>query len=177
MTISQQEAPFAFTMLTVDTHHVDGYVCEYCKTDYAEQYENVLACSSRQVANFVTWIQQQAFYENTTIVICGDHPTMDASYVSSNLDANYQRKLYNCFINAPVTPVQEKNRICATIDMFPTTLAAIGCEISGNRLGLGTNLFSAEKTLSEQMGLSNFNYELSKPSRYYERNFYVPKKR
>ncbi|MBR5279899.1 MAG: LTA synthase family protein [Clostridia bacterium] len=175
LTISQQEAPFAFTMLTVDTHHIDGYVCEYCRNDYAEQYENVLACSSRQVANFVTWIQQQDFYENTTIVICGDHPTMDASYVSSNLTENYQRNLYNCFINAKATPVQEKNRICATIDMFPTTLAAIGCEIAGNRLGLGTNLFSGEKTLSEQMSLSNFNYELSKPSRYYERNFYVPK--
>jgi phosphoglycerol transferase len=28
--IAQQDQPFAFTMLTVDTHHVGGYACAYC---------------------------------------------------------------------------------------------------------------------------------------------------
>lgn len=177
LTISQNEAPFAFTLLTVDTHHVGGYVCELCKTDYPEQYENVLACSSRQVKLFVEWIQQQDFYENTTIVICGDHPTMDEAYASSNIQESYSRKIYNCFINAKTQPVNEKNRVCSTVDMFPTTLAAMGCEILGNRLGLGTNLFSEEKTMSEMMGLSEFNYELSKYSHYYETHFLVRSKR
>ena len=29
--ISQGDEPFAFTMLTVDTHHIGGYQCEYCR--------------------------------------------------------------------------------------------------------------------------------------------------
>ena len=50
-----------------------------------------------------------------------------------------------------------KNREFTTLDMFPTTLAAIGCKIEGNRLGLGTNLFSSERTLSEQLGMDYLN--------------------
>jgi phosphoglycerol transferase len=44
--------------------------------------------------------------------------------------------------------------------MFPTTLAALGVEIPGNRLGLGTNLFSTEPTLIERFGLEFMTREL-----------------
>ena len=33
------------------------------------------------------------------------------------------------------------------MDMYPTTLAAMSIKIEGNKMGLGTNLFSNEKTL------------------------------
>ena len=36
--------------------------------------------------------------------------------------------------------------------MFPTLLASIGVKIEGDRLGLGTNLFSGKPTLFEQNG-------------------------
>ena len=29
--LAENEQPFNFTMLTVDTHHVDGYFCEDCE--------------------------------------------------------------------------------------------------------------------------------------------------
>ena len=53
------------------------------------------------------------------------------------------------------------------MDMFPTTLAAMGCSIEGERLGLGTNLFSDLPTLSEEMGVETLNRELSKRSDFY----------
>lgn len=169
--IAQQEQPFAFTMLTVDTHFPDGYVCELCQNQYAEQYENVYACSSRQVCEFVQWIQQQDFYENTTIVISGDHLTMDNEYTSRNVSENYDRRVYNCIINAAVTSVHTNNRIFTTMDMFPTTLAAMGATIAGDRLGLGTDLFSAAPTLAEQYGLEWLETELAKSSDYYITHF------
>ena len=59
-------------MLTVDTHFEDGYVCDECDDTFGDnQYANVMACSSRRVAEFVKWVQSQDFYENTTIVISG----------------------------------------------------------------------------------------------------------
>lgn len=170
--ISEQEKLFAFSMLTVDTHHVGGYVCDLCENNFDEQYENVLACSSRQVLDFVNWIKKQDFYENTTIIICGDHPTMDAEYISSNLVEGYKRVVYNCYINAAVEPVKEKNRVSSTVDLFPTALAAIGCKIPGERLGLGTNLFSEKSTICENISLEKFEQELAKKSKYYENNFY-----
>ena len=171
--LSQQEAPFAFTMLTVDTHHVGGYQCELCRdSSSGESYDQSISCSSRQVAEFVAWIQAQDFYEDTTIVIVGDHESMDNGYFSRMVDEDYQRLLYNCFINTPASAKKIRNRHFAAVDLFPTTLAAIGCSIEGERLGLGTNLFSGAKTLTESHGFDRFNDELAKASTYYEEHFW-----
>lgn len=170
--MAKQDKPFAFTMLTVDSHHVDGYMCKYCENTYPEQYENVLACASKQLSAFVKWIQAQDFYENTTIVISGDHPTMDGEYIARNVPSSYDRKVYNCFINAKADALNAKKRGFSAFDMFPTTLAAMGCQIEGERLGLGTNLFSDIPTLCEEMGMTEFAIELSKKSNYYNENFY-----
>jgi phosphoglycerol transferase len=155
----------------VDTHHIGGYVCEYCGSNYEEQYENVISCSSRQVLEFVEWIKQQDFYENTTIIITGDHPSMDNGYFSRNVGDNYIRRIYNCFINCPVDTQHSKNRQFSSLDMFPTTLVAIGCTIEGDRLGLGTNLFSGVPTLIESMGYNRFDNQVSMASDYYAEQF------
>lgn len=170
--ISEMDQPFAFTMLTVDTHHIGGYICEKCGSNYEESYENAIACSSKQVAEFVRWIQAQDFYENTTIVITGDHCSMDKGYFSRNVEEDYTRHVYNCFINAAATPEQTKNRQFTAMDMFPTTLASLGCTIDGDRLGLGTNLFSNVPTLLERFGYSRLSNELAKQSDFYANNFY-----
>ena len=169
--IAQQDQPFAFTMLTVDTHHVGGDKCDYCQEQYEKNYENVISCASRQLYAFVQWIQQQDFYEDTAIVVTGDHCSMDNGYFSSTVDAEYTRHVYNCFINSAVTPANTKNRQFSAIDMFPTTLAAMGCEIQGERLGLGVNLFSKEQTLMEKQGFHHFYNELAKASDFYSDNF------
>lgn len=59
--LSRQEEPFNLTMLTVDTHFEDGYMCEKCPNDYGDQYANVMACSSKQVYEFIEWVKQQPF--------------------------------------------------------------------------------------------------------------------
>jgi phosphoglycerol transferase len=56
--LSKSDAPFNLTCLTVDTHFPDGYACRLCKNENESQYANVISCSSRQVAQFVSWIQQ-----------------------------------------------------------------------------------------------------------------------
>ncbi len=174
--MNRRAEPFAFTMLTVDTHHVDGYVCEYCRNEHEEQYENVFSCSSRQVAEFIKWIQEQDFYEDTTVIIAGDHLSMDRRYMLENVDESYDRRVYNCFINAAAETdltedIYSKNREFCTLDMFPTTLAAMGCNIEGDRLGLGTNLFSDKPTLIEEMGYEEFNSQIGMRSEYYKREF------
>ena len=171
--IAAMDQPFAFTILTVDTHHVGGYQCALCEESISgESYDQSISCSSRQVLEFVNWIKEQDFYKNTTIIIVGDHESMDNGYFERNVVDDYQRLMYNCFINTPATATKVTNRQWAAVDLFPTTLAAIGCTIEGNRLGLGTNLFSDAATLMEQMGLQKFNDELEKSSVYYENHFF-----
>lgn len=171
--MSSGNQPFAFTLLTVDTHHVGGYVCKLCKDSYAERYENVFRCASIQAAAFIEWIQQQEFYEDTAIVIVGDHPSMDYGYFERNLtDTETERNVYNCFINASVQTDSMKNRQFSPFDLFPTTLAAMGCKLEGERLGLGTNLFSGEPTLLERYGYEALEEEIAKYSNYYINNFH-----
>ena len=164
--LAEEGKPFNFTMLTADTHFPDGYRCELCGDAYESQYANVLACASRQTAEFVAWIQAQPFYENTTIVISGDHLTMDGAFMD-DIDADYTRTVFNCIINPAVEPVREKNRQFGTFDMFPTTLAALGVRIEGDRLALGTNLFSERATLAEQYGYDALTEELQNHSDFY----------
>ena len=177
--IAAREEPFAFYMLTVDTHSVGGYTCADCPTTFDNKYENVYACSSKKVTAFVEWIQEQDFYENTTVVLIGDHPTMDNTYIKSvktEADQNYSRRMYNCFINSAVQPVNTKNRTAFTLDMFPTVLASIGCRIEGEKLGLGTNLFADVTTLSEEIGEQALNEALGKKTSFYANKFYYSKR-
>ena len=171
--LAEGEQPFNFTMLTADTHHIDGYLCEDCENKYDEQYYNVLACSSRRVKEFVDWIQAQDFYENTTIIICGDHPSMQPENFEQIEKDGYIRTVYNTIINSAVEVDKEetKNKNCTTIDMFPTTLASLGANIDGNRLGIGTNLLSNKETIMTKYGLENLSEELNKNSKFYNKKF------
>lgn len=162
--LSKQDRPFNLTMLTVDTHFEDGYVCDLCRDDFGDnQYANVMACSSRQVADFIQWIQKQDFYDNTTIVVVGDHPTMDSDFCS-DIDSGYTRKVYTNYIHA-VPKAGNQKRDYTTFDFFPTTLAALGAKIPGDRLGLGVNLFSDTPTLLETYGIETLSTEAWKRSR------------
>lgn len=168
--LSSQDKPFALTMLTVDTHHIGGYVCKYCDDKYDRQYSNVIACSDRQVYNFVQWLKEQDFYDNTTIIITGDHNSMDPDYFKEIEKTGYERTVYNCFINSDAK-WSGKKRGFSTMDMFPTTLAAMGVKIDGDRLGLGVNLYSDKKTLIEKYGHSELEELLIKRSKFYDDEF------
>lgn len=81
MKLAALDTPFNLTMITVDTHHVGGYVCELCGNEYEEQLANVVACADSQIFEFVEWCKEQEFYKDTIIVIFGDHPRMDTILV------------------------------------------------------------------------------------------------
>ncbi|MGN1206199.1 MAG: LTA synthase family protein [Eubacterium sp.] len=175
--LAKGEKPFNFTLLTVDTHHIGGYVCEDCHHEFANQYDNVLACSSKRVKEFVDWLKAQDFYKDTTIVISGDHCTMDNNYICERYDGSVPRKVYSCILNSVVRPTREKNRNYYPMDMYPTTLAAMGVQIEGERIGLGTNLFSDKETLLEKYGDEKVQRELAKGSSYYREKILGEKKK
>lgn len=161
---------FNYTMLTVDTHHPEGYICGQCEDRYELPYANAISCSDRQVTEFVAWLQEQEWYSDTTVVLIGDHISMATDFWDDIGD--YKRRTYNCFLNVPIQVSEEntKERKFNTLDYFPTILASMGVEIEGDRLGLGTNLFSGKPTLLEELG-EEYGKELQKYSDYYVENF------
>lgn len=171
--VAAKDEPFNFSVLTVDSHYPKGYVDETCELPYENEYANAISCSDEKVIEFVRWIQAQDFYENTTIILSGDHNTMNDEFLKqSTIDTN---TIFNTFINLPFdeSNLRTEFREFSAMDMFPTTLSALGAEIEGNRLGLGVNMFSDKYTLIEQMSVQEINKEFGKNSKYYHDNFFT----
>ena len=165
--IASKDEPFNFTMLTVDTHAPNGYESDFCPNYSSKPYLNAIYCSDMQLGEFIEWIQEQDFYDNTTVILTGDHLSM-ANYPFEDVEDSYERRVYNLFLHSAVETDKTKNREFTTFDYYPTTLAALGVKIKGDKLGLGTNLFSDKKTLSERYGNDYIDKELSQRSTYYD---------
>ena len=166
--ISKNSEPFNYTILTVDTHFEDGYLDETCKEKFNDKYSNVIYCADNKIGNFIDWVKEQDFYENTTIILVGDHLSMDTDYFK---DSDYTRTTYNAILNSKTKTTKTTNRQFTSLDMFPTTLAALGAEIEGERLALGTNLYSNKKTIIEEKGYSYVFNELNIRSSFYNNKF------
>lgn len=167
--LAKEEEPFLLSTLTVDTHFEDGYICQDCTESFGDQYSNAISCSDSKVYEFVQWIQEQDFYEDTVIVIAGDHFTMDSNYLDG-LPEGYDRTVYYTIINPDdevAGNVQKLDRNYTTFDLYPTTLASMGITWGQDRLALGTNLYGETPTLLEEMGLEELNHQIERYSKYY----------
>lgn len=167
---ASSSGPWHCFIKTVDAHFSgylfesgDGY--EGSVNTHDSKVENVYATTSREVGKFVSWLKSQSFYENTTIVIVGDHPNM-LSGICGDVAAD-ERGRYNLILNSVVSTDNTKNRLCTVADLYPTVLAAMGFRIRGNRLGIGVDLFSSSATLAELYGIQKLNEELQKRSDFY----------
>ena len=169
LNISSKDESFNFTMLTADTHFPDGYIDKSCAGDlpFDTQYANSFYCSNKMIYDFIDWIKQQEFYKNTVVIISGDHLVMQGDIIK-NFDFK-DRIVYNAIIHSDLETEYTKNRLFTTMDMYPTTLAAMGVKISGDQLGIGINLYSGKKTLLEEYGFDYVDKEIRKRSKFYNK--------
>ena len=163
--ISKKKQPFNLHLASIDTHFIDGYVGKYSETKFKHQYENAYATTSRLIYEFVDWVRNQDYYKDTTIVVIGDHLSMQDNFF--NKKNAKKRYVYGCIINPIKKTDNYKNRIITPLDTYPTIVTAIGGKIKGDKLGLGVNLFSDKKTLAEEYGLKYLDEELKKKSNFY----------
>lgn len=166
--LANKDKPFALTLMTMDTHGGWEFADEEnCKPEFTERYKNVYKCSDAKVAAFIRWIQQQPFYQDTTVVLVGDHLVMNDDIYENGKDI--KRRVMNVFINADKPPLRSKYRQFSSFDMYPTIVEALGMHIRGRRLGLGVSLFAALPTLIEQDYTPEIlEDEMSKRSRIYD---------
>lgn len=163
--ISKNDQPFNLSLITIDTHFVDGFVGNYSETKFNEQYENAYATTSRLIYDFVKWVKKQSYYKDTTIMIVGDHLSMQNDFFDKRGASD--RYVYSCIINPRSKTGNFKNRVYTALDTYPTILYSIGADIPGNKLGLGVNLFSDKKTLAEEYGLQYLDSRLQERSKFY----------
>lgn len=188
--ISESGGPFFFSLLTVDTHAAEGFLCAKCEPEKGEaQIRTVIKCADRQVSDFIDWCKIQPWFPDTTIVITGDHLFMLTGATQNLFDAgdralvdglaNRERKILtetsgrrwlDIFINSAKIPDgdAETGRNFTSFDIFPTVLESIGVTIPQDGLAFGRSLFSGKPTLAESYGLDRLNGELKKKIAQFE---------
>ncbi len=170
--------PFTLTFFTIDTHAPNGLYDPDCIKidDEKNEDERLKACArcvSREINRFLDSLKRKPYYDNTSIVVFGDHLFPGSRLMKGTTN----RKWVNFFINASKFPVYGDNRLYSDIDMFPTVLSSMNFDIEGNRLGFGTDLFSDKRTLVESIGLDSLNSEIRKMANHlmYESYLFVKK--
>ena len=159
--LAKNDRPFAFYMLTVDTHQPFGYLDDSCKIALKNvgfeikgdnQFPAVLRCASMQLASFVEWIKEQPWSGNTVISVMGDHAT---PMLSNKAELVPTDSVYwtNFIINSAVDgKAFRRGRSYSSMDMFPTLLESMGFELEGRSIGLGRSLYADKPTLLEVYG-------------------------
>lgn len=134
--LHSQNQPFNLTILTVDTHAPFGYISNHCKKEGVSSYTDIVSCSSNSIADFIKFIIDNGYLDNTNIVILGDHlfPIHKDFALTSN-----ERTIFNKFIakNYPIKIRDDVNHF----DMYPSILKFIGFDVEGNELALGKSAF------------------------------------
>lgn len=159
----EQKKPYFLYIQTIDTHF--GYepkITQYPNFDNV--YYNVIHNTELSIADFLEWLKQNADWENTVIAIVGDHLRMGNDFPMPS-----KRSIYNLFINSEKP--QDLNRTFSQIDLFPSVVEAMGGNIKNHRLGLGTSVFSKQKTLAEKYSDEFLRETLAKRSELYEKMF------
>lgn len=159
--IAAQNEPFMFSMITLDTHGPDVYLDKLC-TSLFEDDRDIILCADKMAAEFINWIRSQPFYENTTLVVIGDHPHTGGNPLYKK---EKERKIVNLFFNYVDKPITT-NRQWTTLDLPATILSSMGIKWENNAFGLGRSLFGDDMTLREIMGYG-LDIELMKNAKEY----------
>jgi len=151
--LSKLGKPFALYMLTVDTHQPEGFLDDYCSTQFNSdegKLPRVLRCTSKQLSEFLLWAQIQSWYNNTVISVMGDH-AMPMLSPKANVPPTDSLYWTNFIINSIIQePIRERQY--SSLDVFPTLLESIGYVLENRGIALGRSLYSDSLTMLELYG-------------------------
>lgn len=141
-----ENEPFFAVMFTADWHAVT--FSEWKNPFYATE-KDIQIAMIEALNDFIKWYKVQKFYDNTTLIIVGDHRKM------GNNEREKDEKLYNAFFNLPeeLKKGVNKKREFNQIDLAPSVLEIAGVVLDSRKYGTGVSIFSDKKTLAEKINL------------------------
>jgi phosphoglycerol transferase len=169
--LQSERGPFNLTLLTVSTHPGEGFLTKRCKATGGLSFQDIVSCSSVEVASFVKYLDTKGYLENTNVVILGDHLAM-TNPVSDLLAQPNTRSIFNRWISKEI--IKKNRETILHFDIAPSILDFIGIESESGRYGLGYSTFSEKKERPpvgwvadierNVMNRSSFYSELWKPN-------------
>ena len=176
--LARQNKPFAFYMLTVDTHQPYGFVDDSCKVVLknigvvdvnSNHFPEALRCASIQVESFINWMRKQPWFDETVVFVMGDHATPS---LSTKAGVAQSDSLFwtNFVINSAKDDglAYRQGRAYSSLDMFPTILESMGFELENHAIALGKSLYAELPTLLERYGRKTLDSLLRERSIQYD---------
>ncbi|MGO4742928.1 phosphatidylglycerol--membrane-oligosaccharide glycerophosphotransferase [Serratia quinivorans] len=144
--LSKANKPFGLFLLTVDTHHPDGFVNKSCSKDEymfdakSNSSMSAVFCSQEQITKFINKVRSSPEFKNTIIVVTSDHLAMNNTAYDA-LITHPRRDLFMLIdsdINARKVDLSKER---SSLDNGATVLDAMGGD---SRIGLGRSSFKSE---------------------------------
>ncbi len=141
--LMRSQNPFNLTILTIDTHGMDGRLSKTCLKKGGHNFEDVVECSSAEVANFIHYVADKGWLDRVTIVVTGDHLVM-GNAVSDRLSQVQNHYIYNLLISD--RQLQKSRDNIVHFDLYPSILKALGFNWDDDKLGLGYSALGVKKS-------------------------------
>lgn len=157
----EDDGPWGVVSLNLAGHAPNGYPSQSCVEQQGEfDGQDILysvKCSTWLARNLIDRLESEGLLDNTLVVVLSDHLTMRVS-VWDQLTA-LDRDNTLIMLGNDIEP-QRIRRDATMLDVFPTILDALGFNLERDRAGLGTSLFSNNRTLVEAHGIEVLNERL-----------------
>ena len=159
--------PFALYISTIDTHSTDNFWVDKASCPQSDfTYRFAISCADKIISDFVDFVQSSKFGKNTTIIILGDHLSMQQGFFPQNA----KRFIYNAFINPQFTQKPTigltKNRELSHFDITPLILDSLG--IRAESFGLGRNPLYGATLLESEFDINGLNALLVQRNKIYD---------
>lgn len=165
-------APFMLTLFSLDTHTPSTYHNPSCNRPFGD-IRDVYMCTDKTVYNFIEWLKHSPYWDNTTVIIIGDHLLP----VRIKSKGTPKRGIFNVFLNLPQELKINSEKSFSTYDLAPSILESLNISLSPRAFGLGRSLFSDNPSLLEKLGLQELKVRLQQNSEVYNKFNELPFKR
>ncbi len=157
------DKPFFLTLFSLDTHIPGYHLDKACATPYHD-IRDAYMCSDIAVNDFISWLKTSPYWENTTVVILGDHPLPNRIKTKKHI----KHKIFNVFLNLPDSKKIDNKKIFSALDIPATLLESINFNLKDHSYGLGRSIFTDVPSLLEKLG-NNLNRHLLQHSEVYDK--------
>lgn len=163
--------PFNLTLLTLDTHNPSGFRSPTCRKRGVKTFEDIVECTSRQLAQFVQFVEINGYLKDTQLIVIGDH-LAKSNPVYETLSEMPDRRIFNRFISDTM-PARNTDSIMP-FDLFPSMLQLVGIDVPGDRMGLGYTAFNAQAVPRPPTRKAGLGFPSLSGSKEYERLWQQP---
>ena len=179
LNIHRSGEKYFYILQTIDTHGPHGMFSPRCaQQGFKNTHADIYRCTLSRVDRLLRSLKEAGVFENTALVLMGDHPLMRSykftwndtlhDLAGGSMKAS-QHDVY-AYMWSPKWLHQFKSVNTSALghfDIYPSVFSLAGGDFEQDGAGLGRNIFELPSLL-DRYSINEFNYLLTRKSDFYE---------